>query len=306
MSGKGRVVSVALLMAASSVAVADSEVSMALDLGYRQDKLTWNIAGAGVNILSELKWTDMAIFQPRLRLSARSDALQLMASFSAGTVQSGDNQDSDYLFSDRQGEFSRSNNRAGGTMQDGSIGVGYRFEATGAEGRRVYFMPTAGISIHEQALTMSNGVQTVSTAGETPPLGPIAGLNSRYDAHWHGGWVGASFIGEEADSGWRLSLDIAAHAMQYRAEADWNLRDDFLHPVSFTHEANGGGLTLALNSMRPLGAGLAWLMGFEYGQWRTASGVDTVFLSDGSYSRTRLNRVEWQSMVISTGLAWRF
>lgn len=290
-------------------AMAETGASAALELGYRMDNLEWNIAGDGhgqnPNILSELKWTDMVSYQRRVKVDLHSNALHLLGSLAHGQVESGDNQDSDYLLDDRQGEFSRSNNQAGGAVTDLGIGTGYRFAVATTQGHKSYVMPMAGIALHRQALTMSNGNQTLSTAGETPPLGPIPGLNSSYDARWRGGWLGVSFIGEDEPGDWRLVLDIAYHLMQYRAEADWNLREDFRHPVSFAHRANGDGLTVSLNSVRRLSRSLDWLVGLDYGHWRTAHGVDTVYLANGSTAQTRLNRVKWESLAINLGLALR-
>lgn len=305
-------VGAALLLMGISIcnsANAETGASVALELGYRMDGLEWNIAGNGYgqnpNILSELKWTDMVSYQRRVKLDLYSDALHLFGSIAHGQVTSGDNQDSDYLFDDRQGEFSRSNNQAGGAVSDGSIGVGYRFAAAATQTHKSFVMPMAGLALHRQDLAMSNGNQTLSTADVTPPLGPIPGLNSSYDALWRGGWLGVSFIEEDELSGWRLTLDIAYHLMQYRGEADWNLREDFRHPVSFTHRANGDGLSVSFNSVRRLSENLDWMLGLDYGYWHTGHGVDTVYLAEGGIAQTRLNKVKWESVSINLGLALR-
>lgn len=301
-----------LLMGAAicNGAMAETGASTALELGYRVDNLGWNIAGNGngqnPNILSELNWSDMVIYQRRFKLDAHSDNVHLLASMAYGQVGSGDNQDSDYDFDNRQGEFSRSNNRAGGDVADSSIGVGYRLAAEAGRGRAGYVMPMAGVSLHRQNLTMFNGNQTVSTAGRTPLPGPLSGLNSSYEAQWQGGWLGVRFMEEDANSGFKLAFDVVYHLIKYRAEADWNLRSDFLHPVSFAHRANGDGLTFSLNSSRRLTKNVDWLLGVDYGNWRTNYGIDDVYLTAGGIAQTRLNEVKWESLAINLGLALRF
>jgi hypothetical protein len=290
-------------------AMAEAGVSTSLELGYRVDSLDWNIAGdsngQNPNILSELSWSNLVIPQARLKLDGESNGAHLFGTLAYGKVSSGDNQDSDYYDDNRQGEFSRSNNQADGDVADGSIGIGYRLAANANLDRNGYVMPMAGYSLHRQNLKMTDGYQTISTVGETPPLGPIPGLNSSYDAQWRGGWLGVSFIEEDPESGFRFGFDVAYHWIQYYAEADWNLRPDFAHPKSFEHRANGGGWTFSMNAASRLAKNLDWLLGLDYGSWQTHRGVDTVYSSNGDGAQTRLNEVNWESLAINLGLVLR-
>jgi len=296
-----------------SSALAERGGATALELGYRSDNLSWNIAGNGSgqnpNILSELSWSDLITPYARLSVEGHDKELHLFGAVSHGRTNSGDNQDSDYISDNRQGEYSRSNNQADGHLTDVVAGMGYRFRVENNDGRNGYMMPMVGYALHRQDLRMTDGYQTVSTPGVTQPVGPIAGLDSRYDANWYSGWLGARFMEEKLGSGLRLNFDVAYHWVRYRAEADWNLRSDFKHPMSFEHRANGIGLTFSFNATAPLDKKVDWVMGVGYGNWRAAKGVDTVYWADylgGGISQTRLNEVKWESLAVNIGLAQRF
>ena len=94
--------------------------------GYRIDQLDWNIAGnnAGTNpnILSELTWKDLEIYQVQFKPSVTLGnshrggvRYHLRGMLGWGSIVDGSNQDSDYAGDNRTLEFSRSNNSAGGS-----------------------------------------------------------------------------------------------------------------------------------------------------------------------------------------------
>jgi hypothetical protein len=107
-----------------------------LEAGYRLDELDWNIAGGikGPNIISELEWEDLEIYQ--MRGSGRFDfekgnapfALRLKGSLAYGWIVDGENQDSDFKGNNRTLEYSRSNNNSDdGGVFDAFVGIGARF-----------------------------------------------------------------------------------------------------------------------------------------------------------------------------------
>ena len=173
------------------------EPALSLSTGLRSDNLDWNIASNATgtstpNILSELTWDDLKIYQLALAFESRfaraangQKVLFMRAKASYGWIYDGKNQDSDYLGDNRTLEFSRSNNSADdGEVWDGSIGFGPRFTfAT----NHLEMMPLVGYSYHAQHLTITEGFQTV------PPLGSFSGLDSSYDTEWYGPWVGLDF-----------------------------------------------------------------------------------------------------------------
>jgi len=288
-------------------AAADLSGQLTVSLSQRRDNFSWDIAGSTVNVLSELKWENMSIMQLQAvgEFLLSHDRL-LRAKLGYGSINSGSNQDSDYNGNDRTQEFSRSISKAGGEVLDGSIGLGKRLrlpESSGWDG--FYVTPFVGISIHRQNLTMTDGVQTVSSAPSTIPLGPIPGLASNYDANWMGPWLGAEAM-IETDRGWLVKASAEYHLIDYSASANWNLRADLAHPVSFRHTATGEGIVMTLGASYPFDKN--WEVNFmlESSNWSTHSGSDLVFLADGTVGFMRLNAVKWDSTAFHIGIAREF
>jgi len=311
------VLGVVLGCSVSTVVMAETGMSTALQLGYRVDNLDWNIASdltgqATPNIVSELEWTSLQIPQAKLDVDAYLDRFYLRGNFAYGEVERGDNQDSDYYGDNRTVEFSRSNNNAkGGEVADASIGFGYKFDTSDAGSKfNSYFMPMFGYSIHTQDMKMTDAVQTVES-NVTPPLGPFAGLNSTYDAEWQGTWVGLIFGEVNTDTDLEIELSLIYHDVDYQAEADWNLRvgspNGFMHPKSYEHLADGHGLTLSFNGRSPFGHSKKWFwaFGLDYGRWQTNAGLTTFYIWDGSTAKQQLNEVNWESAAINLGLELR-
>ncbi len=290
----------------SGVAMADSGLSTALQLGYRADSLDWNIASdltgqTTPNIISELQWTDLQIPLIGLDVDAYSAGFFLRGKFAYGEIDKGDNQDSDYFSDNRTDEFSRSNNAAGGEVADASIGLGYRFDTTIRSSRfNSYLMPMLGYSIHTQDLQMTNGFQTI------PATGAFPGLNSTYDTEWQGGWLGLVFGQENSKTDLEIEFSVIYHDLDYQAEADWNLRvgspDGFLHPKSYEHVADGSGMTISLQSSKKISKHAFWVLGLGYKRWQTGAGLTTFYIWDGSTAQQRLNKVNWESSMINVGL----
>lgn len=279
--------------------VKDAEVS--LGSGYRKDELNWNIAGnsdgSNPNILSELKWTGLEIFQVEAKARKDFGDTYLTGYFDWGWINDGKNQDSDYNGDDRTQEYSRSNNSGDdGTVWDISTGVG--FNITAYKYTPFKFSPVFGYSYHRQNLTITNGYQTI------PHTGPFSGLDSTYNARWYGPWAGAD-LAYKTD---RLTLKglFEYHLVEYYATANWNLRSDFAHPKSFEHTANGMGIIAELGADVSLGE--SWGAGFSLDAKRftTGEGRDRTYFSDGSRSDTKLNEVNWNSYSAMLDLRYRF
>ena len=280
-----------------------------LSAGYRIDQLNWNIAGdmTGRNpdVLSEYTWRDLEMLQVRGTLRALiRDAFYLRASLSHARIFDGANQDSDFLGDGRTREFSRSNNSAkGGRTLDGTIGLGYRF----GKGR-IRWIPLLGYAYREQNLTLKNGYQSISepVPGVTPPpVGPIAGLDSAYDAEWKGPWAGFDFFFEVQE---KITLFAAFqyHWTRYEAVANLNLRSDLAHPRSFEHHADGGGFLIGAGAAYAVKGPWIATLSAGYERWSTDPGTDTIYYAGGPVAQTRLNEVKWNSFSLMVGLAYRF
>ena len=298
-----------ILTLAMSAHAAEFKSDVELSSGYRIDDFDWNIAGniegRNPNILSEYTWSDVETVQVRGGLRVlMNDTLCLRASFAYGWIFDGDNQDSDFAGNDRSQEFARSNNSADdGSTLDGTIGVGYQFKAGAFR-----WTPMAGYSYSEQNLTLKDGFQTISVpvAGATPPpLGPIAGLDSSYDTTWKGPWIGIDLFYQARE---RLVLfgTFEFHWADYEAEANLNLRNDFAHPVSFEHEADGKGYTVMAGASYALKGPWSLALSGTYQRWTTDAGVDHAYYVDGRIVETRLNEVNWDSFSVMLSLTYRF
>ena len=304
--------------------LAKGKTDVSLMLGYRQDSLDWNIqASTGPNILSELTWRDLKTYQLRgdfISVNTRNIYFRGMASY--GWVQSGENQDSDYAGNNRTLEFSRSVNDVDGSrVMDFKGGVGFQFPL--GDSNQHYFVPLIiGLSYQNQHLKMTDGRQEVSNLANAliydpnivslPPLGQISGLNSSYDATWLGVWLGYDFLFNLKDRG-TVTLRLEHHRSNYRAKANWNLRDDFDHPVSFEHEANGRGLVLELGwRSPPMRQDWQWGVNLGWQRWKTEPGTDRTYVTNyydnlGNLvvctpyctGTARLNEVNWSSSHIN-------
>src|SRR3989338_2741570 len=279
----------------------DKPFEFSLGAGYRKDHLDWSIAGGSVNVLSELKWENLKIAQISAAARLNIDAdWSLRGKLAYGRINSGSNQDSDYDGNNRTLEFSRSNNRGGGVVRDGSLCLGRTLRLLNYDGENFLSVtPSAGLSINRQNLTMTQGFQTLHATG------PFPGLDSSYDAKWQGPWVGVEAL-LESNSDWSLTVSGEYHWVDYTANANWNLRPEFSHPVSFVHTAIGHGILLAAGATYR--ASKDWRVGFsvEAQQWNTGEGIDKTFFSDGTVGYSRLNGVNWESTAINLGVHYRF
>ncbi len=289
-------------------ATARLKTAFTLAGAYRTDDLNWNIAGPigdrYINVLSELTWEDLEIFQVKLvNTTVLRDIMYARGSISYGWIYDGHNQDSDYYGDNRTLEFSRSNNNADdGYVWDGSIGTGPRF-TFGTDFFEM--MPLVGYSHHEQHLVMTDGFQTV------PPIGSFSSLHSNYNTEWAGPWVGLDLTLRAGQPLGRFS-DVVLfttyeyHWDDYDAQADWNLRPDFAHPTSFEHEADAHGYRFSIGARMLFNPRWSLAIGYDHSHWETDSGTDRTFFADGSSAETPLNEVNWQSSIFSVGISYRF
>jgi hypothetical protein len=291
--------------------------------GYRNDDLNWSIAGITptiylipplqgnyVNILSELSWSNLEIFQMEFGLERRIHRkYKIRGTLAYGVIFDGDNQDSDYAGNNRTFEFSRSNNSADdGNTADVSIGFGYNFSFLSDA---IGLSPLIGFSYHSQKLTLTDWVQTVSDFGWPTPLGRFPGLNSSYDANWYGPWVGLElnariYKRDGTSLAHEIIFGIEYHWADYYAEANWNLRTDLAHPKSFEHEADGSGIVFSAGYNYFFNP--QWSLDFsgKYQEWETDPGIDRVFGAFGSEGETPLNEVNWESFSLMVGVTCRF
>lgn len=278
--------------------------------GTRVDDLDWTIAGPTVlgnevNILSELIWSDIESREVRLTGRLFLDSYLIKGEAGYGSIYAGTNRDSDFLENDRGAEYSRSDNASeDGSVWDVSAALGYAYKLK-ALGGGIDLTPLAGLSYHRQNLTITDGVQTITTPElGTPPLGPIEGLDSTYSAGWGGPWAGldlAYTIGKL-----KLSGSFEYHLAYYLARANWNLRTTWAHPVSFEHWATGTGVVFSAAAEYNISRSWSVTGGFEASDFKATDGTDRTYFASGAVVDTPLNEVNWDSRSAFLGLNYRF
>lgn len=155
-----------------------------------------------------------------------------------------------------------------------------------------------GISGDEYGLRSINGIQTI------PDEGPFNGLDSKYNAS-----VDSLFLAFQYDYRvWphSISFEYQYAKLNYDAIADWNLREDFSHPKSYTQEGNGYGNRISVRYNYEINNS-SWLM-ISIGQIkdRIEDGYDKVFFSDGTAAVTTLNDVRIESNTIELSYSFIF
>lgn len=285
------------------------EPSVSLGVGYRWDSVNWNIAGSygTPNILSELTFDEMESLVLEGGFHWRSESnLYLRGAVDIGTTIDGDAQDSDYLGNDRTLEFSRSYSDAdGGSVFDISMGIGYLFEVPLQQKDMVLKVaPLVGYSYHKQDIEITNGWQ-IAYSGYGVVFGPLIGLDSSYEAEWTGPWIGLD-IELELNRQQSLRASIEYHWVDYEADANWNLRTAFAHPVSFEHESDGDGFVASLVYTQQFASQWFWTVGAKYSNFEADPGKDITYFANGNWDSNRLNEVEWESYAIMVGIGFRF
>lgn len=291
-------------------AAADSvkTLKLGLNAGYRLDRLDWNIAGTSTgqnpNVLSELKWKDLKIWQVGAsgKVAVGNDIADyrtyIRASLDYGWITDGTVRDSDYSGNNRSGEIMRSISKTDNDdVLDGSIGLGFEKDYLQ---KRLTFGWLGGYSYHEQNLRLTDGTQYI------PVYESISGLNSTYKSKWQGPFAG---IDLELRPSPHFSLHGSAeyHWAHFKAKANWNLRSNFSHPVSFRQEADSAhGLVGTIGGRYAFSNDLILDLSFVYRDFRARNGVDRAFLADGSEINTKLNEVNWKSSTTTLGLTYRF
>ncbi|PHR83474.1 MAG: hypothetical protein COA59_11670 [Colwellia sp.] len=287
-------------------------------MGYRRDDLDWSIAGPDgtPNILSELTWKDIEIATISAGTTLLFESNWLInVNLLFGSIYNGKNQDSDYLGDNRTFEFSRSNNSGDkGSVLDISASTGYNWTVPLNEQStypNIDFRPQIGLSYYSQNLKVTDGNQTVSIPIPAlditlPSTGPFPGLHSSYDATWFGPWVGLKSRLNFTES-FSLSASLEYHYAKYDSTANWNLRNDFSHPKSFTQKAVGYGLIGDVKGEYQLSAQLAFILSIKYQDWQAhKQGVDTTFLADDTVLTTQYNGVNWYSLGANVGFVYSF
>ena len=283
-------------------------MELGINAGFRVDQLDWNIAGKffgqEVNVLSELDWNNIEIWQVGLngKMAVGNDVAvyntYIRGSFDYGLITDGTGHDTDYHGNNRTLEFSHSiNSNEEDYVLDASLGLGFEKKYWQ---ERCTLGWLAGYSYHKQNIRFSNGHQLV------PTNEPIIGLDSSYRSKWYGPFAS---IDIELHPYPRVSLLGSAeyHWSNFEAQANWNLRTDFAHPVSFQQEADDGvGMVGTLKGSYLFTNGWIFDLIFTYRDFSVHDGINQYLMENGTFINNRLNEVNWKSFNTSAGLTYKF
>lgn len=299
-----------MLCLSGSLAFQSAHAQLKFDVGLsgglRTDELAWTIAGDKTgnnpNFLSELIWSDVLIAQTKVHSDVVfKEKFLIRGSAVYGEVFDGDNDDFDFNGDDRTQLFSWSHNKAGGHVADLKLGFGPRFMGVDESNSFPWIISwLAGYSHHEQSMRMTNGYQVYPATGAFNEV-----LDSTYNATWKGAWLGAD-VWLKMSQKLALTLAFEYHLADYTANANWNLRDEFAHPVSYEHFAKGSGIFWSFGANYQVSQPLRLAAMFEQYNFSTKAGLDRTYFIENPITgtpqnfsvETQLNGVQWESTAL--------
>lgn len=303
-----------LITLPGGVAYADGGITF--EVGHRSDDFRWNLADSdgSPDVLSELTWNFDEMREARIEGFLSRDNWRVGMQVAHASVKEGSNQDSDYNGDGRTAEFSRSNNRGGGDAGDIGIQIGYEIELSAVDSPAfVQLTPTIGYSRLWQNLTMTEGCQTIAGGNVVgPPCATFVGLQSTYDTEWNAASVGFELLAGPKSGIVTLRAQYEAFLdAEYSAVADWNLRSDFQHPISYRHMAEGAGYRVSVGLEFVVAGPLVLTATYSRMSLTTDPGTDITYLNDNDPSTpetvtTTLNEAIWGADSYLLGIGARF
>lgn len=287
-----------------------AEEILELHTGVRQDALQWSIAGhpngTNPNILSELTWKDVRSLNVGGEYhNGVRGPVGAGFRFNYGVIVDGRNQDSDYHGDNRTQEFNRSYSDSNdGHVLDLALSIGPNLKLKGPHDGVLVVRPVLGYSYHNQEYKMTNLVNVIPEHYTIPT--PILRYHGLYNATWHGPFAGGELHTVLA-SGMRLKAAAGWHFGEYEGRANWVLRGDFQHPLSFRQTSSrveGKTLSLTLESL-PV-QGLSYSGGLDVAHWTAGEGNDVVYLASGGEAATQFNGAKWTSYMLRVGVRRAF
>ncbi len=289
-----------LLFPANSTANdSNSFFKVNLITGISTDNLNWSIAGVGddpVNILSELTFNDIKVYHYGLGATFSICGFFIQPEIIKGYIYKGWATDSDYSMDNRKSlTFKSEMDVKDNDAKYINLTFGYNYKV---EGKNFSFAPVVGYSKRKQELIITGGNVLF------PEKRPIYGLNSKYATDWQGFFAGirSQYLFQSAVN---INAFFHFHYLEYAAVADWNLREDFSHPVSFRHSGYGKGMEWGVGIGYSIG-NLNLELGYKYKFFKINNGRDELYFSTGETVRSNLNEVEWQSDSFTFKISYTF
>lgn len=271
--------------------------------GYRRDFLTWNIGTDNINVLSELTWHQLSIWQAQLQLKHPvSKRVEILGKFGVGAIFNGRDLDSDYDYNDRRGEWHRSAGRADGYVIDAALAVGPRYHR---QLSTLCLILNVGAAWHRQFVRSSDCYRIFVWDGATARAYPVnewiaeGATTATYRADWITLYSELKAeMGVKPHMWWQLAGQL--HSGAFVGKGDWKLRRDI---DFFHHFAPAWGLSGDLTLFYRFRQGLTGTLGIEGDYWFTTGGAERLSHCGTIYwNVVRLNQAVWRSLFVSLGL----
>lgn len=279
-------------------------------LEMSDSELVWDIASSASatttpNVLSELSFRDIRSLGYVINLGYmnRFDnniAFVLEAEYADSRIRSGRAQDSDYASDNRTDEFSRSfSDIESDSINYFSLATGIKTRWLNTKGHYLSFL--IGYKKHNVDITMTNGVVEIPEA-DAGSL--IPGLNSTYNSEFRSIFAGLST--EHVFSWGTIGFRYDLYYTDLKAEADWNLRTDFAHPVSFEQVGNGKGYAATLGYTYNHNRNWDYSIDYAVTKYHIQDGYDQTYFSDTTSFIVKLNNSEYKQEAIRIGVSYNF
>ncbi|MEO6632560.1 MAG: hypothetical protein ABIN13_12580, partial [Mucilaginibacter sp.] len=267
------------------------KLQLTLLTGPQEDNLNWSIAGntsgQSPNVLSELKWQNVkgTNYAAALQINVCRNIV-VLGGYNRVAVKSGNVSDIDYSADNRsQPTYNKNFSDNKGYTSAWYAGVGYIIY----NDQRFSLVPSAGYSNNTQSLYI------------TDATGQFPTLNSFYNVQWAGAFIKL----KSSVKIWRelkAVADVTYNQVNYSGQGNWNLINEFMHPVSYRHTAKGYGINAGANLVYKLTSNIAVSIGYTYFNWQTGNGTDQLYLSSGQVDKTQLNGVYRNGHLLSGGV----
>ena len=279
-------------------------------LEISDSELVWDIASSASatttpNILSELSFRDIrslgyVINFGYMNRFDNNIAFVLEAEYADSRIQSGRAQDSDYASDNRTDEFSRSfSDIESDSINYFSLATGIKTRWLNTKGHYLSFL--IGYKKHNVDITMTNGVVEIPEA-DAGSL--IPGLNSTYNSEFRSIFAGLST--EHVFSWGTIGFRYDLYYTDLKAEADWNLRTDFAHPVSFEQVGDGKGYAATLGYTYNHNRNWDYSIDYVVTKYHIQDGYDQTYFSDTTSFIVKLNNSEYKQEAIRIGVSYNF
>ncbi|MDB6081437.1 MAG: hypothetical protein JWO53_709 [Chlamydiia bacterium] len=275
------------------------KVELEATQGYRVDKIVYNFSGPHKqpNILSELTFKDIKIYQSRLITKLILDEYFARIELGYGNICSGRVQDSDYASNNRKNEFSRSYNRISkGYTADAVIKIGKNFQVNDWT-----LSPLAGYSLNVQKFQIGNGTQTIGVSKNNhikKTNHRMHGVRCKDRVQWN-----APLVGLRAERSFnKVKIDAEydfLFCVQYDAKSYWNLRNQ--HFKDKSNRSKGFGHVATIGAGYEIAKNLELRTEYQFSYLQAKGGKHT---SHGHSSPFR--KAAWTSNELRLGLNYAF